>query len=231
VGAQGMNTGLQDAHNLAWKLAFFIQGKASEDLLDTYQEERRPLALSILRSTDHAYSLMASSFFLTRFLRLQLVPVLLPVLLKRFKRNTGLRNRLFASVSGIGIKYKQGVLSDASTSNFPIVAPKPGERLPDIAYETGGNLCWLYDGLNPSSFNLIVFGKQALPASFQSLVDKYGEIISVKYIANEPGTQHLFKSFGLENEGCYIVRPDLYIAWRSMEFNTTGIGNWLRDKK
>jgi 2-polyprenyl-6-methoxyphenol hydroxylase-like FAD-dependent oxidoreductase len=44
VGARGMNTGIQDSHNLAWKLAFFIRQNASDDLLDTYEEERRPLA-------------------------------------------------------------------------------------------------------------------------------------------------------------------------------------------
>lgn len=228
VGAQGMNTGLQDAHNLAWKLAFFILGKAPEVILNTYHEERRPLALTIIRSTDYAYLFMTSGSFLTRFFRLQLVPLLLPMFLQKFKRNPGLPNRLFASVSGIGIKYKQDILSDASTSNFPDVAPKPGERFPDMTYETGGNLCWLYDGLNPAYFHLILFGIQELPLSFQSLADKFSEIISVKYIPNEKGTQHLFKSFGLENEGCYLVRPDLYVAWRSHKFDGISFINYLQ---
>ncbi len=82
VGAQGMNTGIQDAYNLAWKLAFFIQGKASAELLDSYEQERRPVALNVIRYTDFAYKLMTSDAKLARFSRLQLAAVLLPLLLK-----------------------------------------------------------------------------------------------------------------------------------------------------
>src|SRR5262249_13078682 len=51
AGGQGLNTGLQDAHNLAWKLALVLRGRAGEELLDTYTAERRPVAASILKVT------------------------------------------------------------------------------------------------------------------------------------------------------------------------------------
>jgi 2-polyprenyl-6-methoxyphenol hydroxylase-like FAD-dependent oxidoreductase len=229
VGAQGMNTGLQDAHNLAWKLAFYIRGKASESILGSYQEERRPLALTIIRSTDFAYSFMTSNSMLVRFLRLKLAPVLLPFFLRKFKNSNRLRNRIFTSISGIGIKYNSGIFIDSEHSvNFPAHAPKPGERLPQLVYEMGGGICSIYDGLDSKTFHLIVFGKQILPEPFRLVLDKFSEIISVKYIPYEPGTQHLFKSFGLENEGCYLIRPDLYIAWRSRDLNAASFGNYLQ---
>jgi 2-polyprenyl-6-methoxyphenol hydroxylase-like FAD-dependent oxidoreductase len=228
VGAQGMNTGLQDAHNLAWNLAYFIGGKASEDLLDTYQKERRPLALSIIRNTDYAYSFMTTNFFLTRFFRLHLVPLLLPMLLRRFKNNTKLRTRIFTSVSGIGIKYKRSILSGLSTGNFPADAPKPGERLPYLTYKMDGKTYTLYDELNSPTFHLLIFGKQVLPAPFQLVLDKYSDLISVKYISFESGSQYFFKSLGHENEGCYLVRPDLYIAWRSREFDAKSFSDYLQ---
>lgn len=229
VGAQGMNTGLQDAHNLAWKLAFVIQKKASENLLDSYEEERRPLALRIIRYTDLAYSLMTTNFFFIRFLRLKLAPMVLPLLLRRFKNNSGIRARIFSSVSGIGIKYRQSILADSLPSgNFPAHVPKPGDRLPYLVYEIGGKPCTLYDDLNTKTFHLFVFGKLLLPAPFQLVIEKYSEVISVKHIALEPGSQHLFNSIGLENEGCFLVRPDLYIAWRSRDFNEVSFSDYLQ---
>ena len=55
AGAQGMNTGLQDAYNLAWKLALVVQGRADAALLDTYEQERIPVAQRLLETTDRAF--------------------------------------------------------------------------------------------------------------------------------------------------------------------------------
>lgn len=229
VGAQGMNTGLQDAHNLAWKLALFIKGKASANLLDTYQEERRPLALSIIRYTDMAYSFMTTNFFLIRFLRLKLAPLVFPSVLRRFRKSTRLRDRVFTSVSEIGIKYRQGILSDSeSAGGVPASAPKPGDHMPWLTYKAGGKTCSICDDLDSRTFHLLIFGKQALPGPFQMVIDKYSDVISVKHIANEAGTRDLFKSLGLENEGCYLIRPDLYIAWRSRDFDAMSFSNYLQ---
>jgi len=229
VGAQGMNTGIQDAHNLAWKLAYSIRGKATENLLDTYEEERRPLVLNIIRYTDLAYKLMTSNFFLIRFSRLKIIPLFMPMFLSYVQRYSGLRNRLFTSLSGIGIKYKHSFLSCSTTSdNFPHLAPSPGDRLPYVTYQDNGNLHTLYDGLNSSTFNLFIFGRKVIPASLQTVVNKYKDVISVIYIAKEVGTQRVFKKLGIMNEGCYLIRPDHFIAWRSQDFNALSFGNFLQ---
>jgi 2-polyprenyl-6-methoxyphenol hydroxylase-like FAD-dependent oxidoreductase len=227
VGAQGMNTGLQDAHNLAWKLAFVIQGKASQKLLDTYEAERRPLALRIIRNTDWAYSFMTINSTFIRFLRLKVVPFLLPMFLIGFNNRSDIRNRIFKSISGIGIKYKRGFLSDSSNS-FPNQAPKPGERIPYLIFEMNGKQVAIYDRLGYSTFQLLIFGNQQLPGPFQKVINRYSNVISIMHIAKEVGTNHLFKSLGLKNEGCYLVRPDHYIAWRSQEFNAISLGYYLQ---
>ena len=59
AGGQGMNTGLQDAYNPAWKLAFVIQQKAKESLLATHHEERNPIAENLLKTTDRLFTIMA----------------------------------------------------------------------------------------------------------------------------------------------------------------------------
>src|SRR5215510_12767511 len=60
AGAQGMNTGLQDAYNLAWKLALVVQGRADAALLDTYEQERIPVARRLLETTHRAFQLIVS---------------------------------------------------------------------------------------------------------------------------------------------------------------------------
>jgi 2-polyprenyl-6-methoxyphenol hydroxylase-like FAD-dependent oxidoreductase len=68
-GAQGMNTGIQDACNLAWKLALVVQGEASERLLDTYEEERLPVARRVLAQTDTNTRVLLSDNPIMRFVR------------------------------------------------------------------------------------------------------------------------------------------------------------------
>jgi 2-polyprenyl-6-methoxyphenol hydroxylase-like FAD-dependent oxidoreductase len=215
VGAQGMNTGMQDSYNLAWKLAFYIRGKAAETLLDTYEEERRPLALNIIRYTDYAYSMMTSGFFPARLFRLYLVPLVLPMVIARFRKNTSTQTSIFKAISGIGIKYKNKLPDD----HFPAHAPKPGERLPYVPFEINKKPANIHDSLNSKSYHLIVFGKAVLPEPFQAVIDENSEMNSVKHIRKEAGTLQLFNIFGIEDSGWYLVRPDLYIAWRSLGFN------------
>jgi len=68
AGGQGMNTGLQDAHNLAWKLAYHLKGYAKPDLLRTYNEERLPFAKWLLGFTDRGFTVMSGDgWFISRF--------------------------------------------------------------------------------------------------------------------------------------------------------------------
>src|SRR3989475_12029223 len=77
VGAQGMNTGLQDAYNLAWKLSLVMSGRAGTALLDSYADERVPVAQRLLSSTDRAFSLVVSDSWLAGLFRTRLVPKIL----------------------------------------------------------------------------------------------------------------------------------------------------------
>ena len=73
AGAQGMNTGLQDAYNLAWKLALVAEGKARQELLETYNEERLPVARKLLATTDRGFKLVVSDSWLASLLRRKLL--------------------------------------------------------------------------------------------------------------------------------------------------------------
>lgn len=229
VGAQGMNTGMNDAHNLAWKLAFVIRHTTSEKLLDSFESERRPLAMDIIRYTDLAYSLMTNNSLLVRLVRLRFVPLILTFLFSWFRKKQGIWNRIFLSISGIGIHYKNSFLAaNNDMEDFPVHSPKPGERFPYLTYEKRGKRFSLHNGMLPVSFYLFVFGQHLLPAPFQIELYKYKDVISLKYIDKDIGTQFLFDVFGIKEEGCYLIRPDSYIAWRCHGFDEKGLGNYLK---
>lgn len=117
VGAQGMNTGLQDAVNLAWKLAEVIRYDADERLLATYEEERLPFAQSLVKTTDRAFTGVISPSPFARFLRLQIAPRLVPLIW----RLPVVRQALFGVVSQTGITYADYSLS---------TGPGAGARMP-----------------------------------------------------------------------------------------------------
>jgi len=78
VGGQGMNTGIGDAVNLAWKLAAVVRGRAKPSLLDTYEPERIAFARELVATTDRAFTAVTSSSWLARIMRLRIVPILIP---------------------------------------------------------------------------------------------------------------------------------------------------------
>src|SRR5262249_36405719 len=73
MGGQGMNTGLQDAYNLAWKLALVVQGRAGDSLLDSYEAERIPVARRLLDTTDRAFTLFVSDSWIAGLFRTRIL--------------------------------------------------------------------------------------------------------------------------------------------------------------
>ncbi|WP_237048209.1 FAD-dependent oxidoreductase [Lentzea guizhouensis] len=97
VGGQGMNTGLGDAENLAWKLALVVHGRADERLLDTYEAERRPIGARVLASTTPATRLVLGPGLVTRTIRDRVMWPLLNI--------RPVQRRLVRSASQLGVRY------------------------------------------------------------------------------------------------------------------------------
>ncbi|OJF11363.1 FAD-dependent monooxygenase [Couchioplanes caeruleus] len=104
VGGQGMNTGLQDAHNLAFKLADVIHGRAGQSWLDRYEAERRPVARTLVSTTDRLFGFITSQRTSLRALRRAIVPLLAPVGVRTLPGSSG-GSRLFQYVSQTRIRY------------------------------------------------------------------------------------------------------------------------------
>lgn len=104
VGAQGMNTGLQDAHNLACKLADVVHGGAAPSWLDRYEAERRPVARRLVGTTDAAFARITSSGRVARFVRNRVIPVVAPFAVRFVPRLVG-TERIYGYVAQLRIHY------------------------------------------------------------------------------------------------------------------------------
>ncbi len=121
VGGQGMNTGIGDAINLAWKLDAVMQRGAPASLLETYEQERRPFALSLVNTTDRVFTFINRRSRLATAIRTRLVPAILP----RLFRLAAIRRAAFRLVSQTRIQYRASSLSTGAAGSV-----HGGDRLP-----------------------------------------------------------------------------------------------------
>jgi 4,5-epoxidase len=121
-GGQGLNTGIGDAENLAWKLVLVTKDIAGEQLLDTYQAERRPVAKDVVAGTTVATKILLGTNTTTRWLRDRLI---LPMLNRPI-----VQDRLLAVASQLSVSYRRGPLTPKI--QIPI-GLRPGDRVPDMA--------------------------------------------------------------------------------------------------
>ena len=196
-----MNTGLQDAYNIAWKLAFVIRGHANEKLLDTYEQERLPFAKRLIASTDRAFTIVTSAKWYNRIFRLYLFPILTPFFF-RFGR---MRRIAFRTVSQIGIKYINSDLTVNRVSQS--LSVKSGERFPYIKTNDGQSLYGLMKDLN---FYALIFSitKNRLREEMFALLDEFKFLQAVD-LSKE---QEIISTLKIKKNTIIIVRPDHYIG-------------------
>ena len=230
VGAQGMNTGLQDSYNLSWKLAFVLQGKANASLPDTYTSERIVVAKNVVRGTDRAFTFVTSRSVFVKLFRVHILPFFLQLILPILVKRESIRHFFFRRISEIGIHYCKSSLSkQSSTGNFPTYAPRPGERLPFINYQADGKMINnIQDQVKSTGFHLFIFSKPSYSDAIKQIAEKYTHLISYEIIPYSLGKDDLFKRFGIVDSGCYLVRPDLYIAYRSAKPDADHFENYLQ---
>ncbi|MFJ4653979.1 FAD-dependent monooxygenase [Nocardia sp. NPDC088792] len=193
-GGQGMNTGLGDAENLAWKLVLVAKGLAGEQLLDTYESERRPVASEVGGATTLLTRMMLGGNLLTRTLRDR---VALPL-----ARQSVIQSRVRAAGSQLGVSYRGGPLAPSGRRRVlptgittDLAAAHCGDRVPDVKCRLAdGETAQLHRALGGRWAMLIPDGCAA-PA-VQRLG---GEVITLVADVPEP----------------MLVRPDAHLAWRA----------------
>ncbi|MGD7732440.1 FAD-dependent monooxygenase [Propionibacteriaceae bacterium G57] len=190
VGAQGMNTGLQDAHNLACKLADVIHGRIEPDFLDRYEAERRPVAHRLVSTTDAAFARITSRGRFARFVRDRVVPRVAPVAVRVVPRLVG-TERAFGYLAQVRVHY--WLSDDDRAARHGHRHPVVGRRLP----WTGGN----YDVLRAFTWQLHGYGVEA------GQVAEAAEMLGIEGHVFRADPHHRLAASRL-----YLVRPDGFVA-------------------
>lgn len=217
VGAQGMNTGLQDAYNLAWKLALVVEGRADSSLLDTYHDERIGIARRLVRTTDRAFNYVNSQHPLLKAARLSLIPLILPFVAPLALRQRFLQETVFRTISQIGIHYRDSVLSqDAPDAGLRRAALRPGDRVPYVPQR--GTFPGSQGLTTGTKFHLVCFSGAAAGSSSHHVAENalagFADLVDVHQVPLTRETVSLYQAFGVDQAGFYLIRPDQYVAYR-----------------
>jgi len=205
VGAQGMNTGLQDAYNLAWKLALVVENRAKPALLDSYEEERIPVAEALLNGTDRAFRLVVSDSWIAGLLRTKIL-----ARIAAFAVNRKVVQKLaFRTVSQTGIHYPSSSLSK-SLNGLPETAPQKGDRFPwlRLKFTPNGPPEDLFQKLSDMHFNLVLIGQPPIPDGALGL----GDLFRTHAIPSDPANDEELARVQVPQPSFYLVRPDGYIG-------------------
>jgi 2-polyprenyl-6-methoxyphenol hydroxylase-like FAD-dependent oxidoreductase len=209
VGGQGMNSGIGDAINLSWKLAAVIAGRAHPDILDTYESERIAFAQRLVETTDRAFTAVTSSSAIARFVRLHMVPALVPLAFA----SRAARRFMFRTVSQTAISYRGSALSEGRTG-----AIRGGDRLPwapPAAPDAPDN----YAPLDAFDWQAHVYGEAE--ADLADLCETWGLPLHVF-----PWRKAMAAN-GLVRNALYLIRPDGYVALAAAAGHAAALRSYL----
>ena len=211
VGGQGMNTGIGDAVNLAWKLAAALKEPRSSSLLDSYEPERIAFARRLVATTDRAFTAVTSDSAFARFVRTKAIPALAPSLF----RLPGVRRFVFRTVSQVNVNYRDSALNRGAAGNL-----RGGDRLPWVKVGQGDE--HNFAALRSMDWQMHVYGEPA--PELQTLAD--GRKIPLHVFPWGAG----MRQAGLRRNAVYLIRPDGYIGLIDSAGSATAIGTYLSEK-
>lgn len=209
VGGQGMNTGIGDAINLAWKLAAVLGGRATQTLLDTYEPERLGFAQRLVGTTDRIFSFVSADGLIADVVRTRIAPLVLP----RAVALGPVREFLFRTISQIMVNYRGMALSAGSAGDV-----HGGDRLPWVPEGSTDN----HASLQPIAWQVHVYGaatdglraacaRQRLPLQEFPWIPAHA-------------------AAGLARDALYLLRPDTYVALADPAADAGVLDRYLTDR-
>ena len=200
AGAQGMNTGIQDGYNLAWKLALVVRGEANARILETYNEERVEIAKRLLETTDRLFDLLVNPAWLLSFTRRYIFPRVAHFLVGLDSVN----QFIFPLISQIGITYRERSLSFETGEDFEI---KAGDRMPYFLIDGAS----IYDSLHAPCFHLLTFNNDVSEETREAIEHEFPNLDYHVFRLNE----RVAEIFGSDKPFSVLLRPDNYISFVS----------------
>lgn len=238
AGGQGMNTGIQDAYNLGWKLSYVLQGLSDPKILDTYHEERHPIAKDVLSITDMMTKMVTLKNPALSFMRNTMMSLVgnFSSLTKKFPR----------MLSQLDLKYHPNFILQASGENLPEDL-KVGMRIPDHTLKQGGKPFCLFEALHGTHHTLLLFsGKMPQETDLKILSQLYqmGSDTLQPYLIyrNESDLTHCPQKdhclydhepsahthYGIEKAAVVIVRPDGIVGMIQSPPDPKGVETYLK---
>jgi 2-polyprenyl-6-methoxyphenol hydroxylase-like FAD-dependent oxidoreductase len=242
AGGQGMNTGIQDALNLGWKLALVVSGRASASLLQTYESERLPNARNVLRYTQRYHRIQLPQSAGERWIATTFFRALQKIrpLGYAVARNVGMLN----------VNYRDSSLARQKSSNGTSDT-QAGWHVPDVPCRLDGHAIRLFEIVRGTQANVLLFAGmkpswqtlKALKTVAQSLWHLAPDLRVFYVFATEAdaadfggasgnnitdGGQNLQTAFGTRGPEIIYVRPDGYIGFRSDQLDCVGLLEYLR---
>jgi 2-polyprenyl-6-methoxyphenol hydroxylase-like FAD-dependent oxidoreductase len=228
AGAQGMNTGIQDMINLAWKLACSASGYGAAELLDTYQADRIPVMRTVLQKTEGLTGVIASESKVFRALFNHLAPFIAGA---DFVQQIGTER-----MSQLAVNYRESPLSEDHGSHHGIHA---GDRVPDVSVQLIsssraehdrqlGQSLRMFELLDPSRFTLLTVADRSQGSSVEKIEQavhewarpgwhSYSQFLHVANTEEDRGNgfaRIFVETSGSEEIFLYFIRPDGYVGFR-----------------
>jgi 2-polyprenyl-6-methoxyphenol hydroxylase-like FAD-dependent oxidoreductase len=227
AGAQGMNTGIQDAYNLAWKLALVERGIADASMLDSYQAERHPVGVRLLKTTDRLFSVIAGHNPISRTARGKVAPHLAGRVLTR----QSVRSKFVGMLVQLRLRYPDSPLSSEDGSGWQD-APAPGDRAREADLVVDGKPGRLYDVLRGVHHTVLLFtglddharSAVELCRIAERLEEAHPGLVKARVISAERFADHplalgdpdrtAHRQYGITSAGAFVIRPDAHIGYR-----------------
>ncbi len=209
AGGQGMNTGISDAINLAWKLAAALGGKAGDVLLDSYDVERRAFARKLVETTDRVFSFATSEGGFADFVRTRIAPGFVSAAY----HVEGVREFMFRIISQTLVEYRGSALSVGKAG-----AVDGGERLPWVKTEAADN----YAPLSEMGWQVHVYG--AAEAGVTAWCAEHRVPLHVFAWSPRHG------KVGLERNALYLLRPDTWVALAEREQSAGALERYFAER-
>lgn len=226
AGGQGMNTGLQDAANLAWKLAAVLKRGAPADILDSYETERLPVGRQVVETSDRMFAAAAGQSGWQAAARDWLAhPVSAAI-----AHSGTVQRRAFRKLSQLEIAYPLGPFVEDAAPGLGRDGPQVGRRAPDAAIDRTRHVFDLLDG---TDFTLLALSRKPLERgearqAAEAVEALRGPGLSAFFVTRMAvgrdgrcivATQaDVFDAYGVtrrDGQATFLVRPDGYVAWRA----------------
>jgi 2-polyprenyl-6-methoxyphenol hydroxylase-like FAD-dependent oxidoreductase len=210
VGGQGMNTGIGDAVNLAWKIAGVLKDGAPAGVLDTYEPERIGFARRLVATTDRGFTFITAQSGLASMIRTRIVPIIVPLAF----RLRAVRRLLFETVSQTQVKYRDSALSKGAAGKV-----RAGDRLPWAPLASGDDN---FAPLTSLAWQVHVYG-EAKPGVAEACV-------ALRLQLHTFAWQESMDRAGFEKGAYYLVRPDGYIALADPGADPEQLGRYFAER-